>query len=69
MKKVLSVFLLAIALGAQGSAFAQADKAAMQKADAPATPKSAARRAGVDARECLKLSTNMEIHRCALKYR
>lgn len=69
MKHVISAFLLAIALGAQGTAFAQADKAAAQKADAPAVPKSAARRAGIDARECLKLSTNMEIHRCALKYR
>ena len=69
MKQVYSAFLLAIALCAQGPAFAQADKAATQKADAPAAPKSAVRRAGVDARECLKLSTNMEIHRCALKYR
>lgn len=63
MKQVLVVSLLAAVLGVPAAA----------QVDAPAAAKSGKPRGGsraaVDARECLKLSTNMEIHRCAEKYR
>ncbi len=35
----------------------------------PAAGKSKRSRKDVDARHCLQLATNLEIHRCALKYR
>lgn len=73
MKRVLFVFLLAGVLGAPAAVLAQAEKPATAKVEVAQAPKSASRPAGsradVDARECLKLATNMEIHRCAEKFR
>ncbi|RPJ45190.1 MAG: hypothetical protein EHM16_13420 [Betaproteobacteria bacterium] len=73
MKRVLFVSLLATVLGAPGAVLAQAEKPATAKVEVSQAPKSASRRGGaradVDARECLKFATNMEIHRCAEKYR
>lgn len=60
-----------LCLPAAALAQAQAEKTAAAKAEAPA-PKTAKRsgpRAELDARDCLKLPTNMEIHSCSLKYR
>jgi len=71
MHKIVFTGLLAISLGLSGTVLAQAEKPAMSKADAQAPKLEQGRgsRADVDARECLKFSTNMEIHRCAEKYR
>ncbi len=51
---------------------AQADKPAVAKADteaAPAAQASKRSRSNVDARVCLELATNVEIRKCAEKYR
>lgn len=75
MKQIMFATWLAISLGLPGAALAQAEKPAATKAEAQtAAPKiqqgrRGGSRADVDARECLKYSTNMEIHRCAEKYR
>jgi hypothetical protein len=73
MKRILGVTcsaallaLLATPVSGQG----QAGTPAAQKE--PSRPMSAQRArsgGGADARHCLKLATNMEIHRCAEKYR
>ena len=78
MKKLLITLSLAVAtlpaLAAEGG------KADMKTEVKPAAAKAApvieqgavartASRAHVDARECLKLATNREIHGCAEKYR
>ena len=62
--------MLAISLGLPGTVLAQAEKpVAKADAQAPKLEQGRGSRADVDARECLKYSTNMEIHRCAEKYR
>ncbi|MGA0115658.1 MAG: hypothetical protein ACO3IW_08930 [Burkholderiales bacterium] len=77
MKKLLMVLSLAVA--AVPAMAAEGGKAAM-KTENKAAAKSApmleqgamartASRAHVDARECLKLATNREIHGCAEKFR
>jgi hypothetical protein len=72
MKQVLVASLLAAVLGVPAAVLAQAAIPAA-RVDAPVAAKDGKRRGGsraeVDARECLKFSTNMEIHRCAEKYR
>lgn len=72
MKRLMYMMLLSVLIGFPVTATAQADKPVMAKVDEPATAKPAKRagpRTEADARECLKLATNMEIHRCAEKYR
>ena len=66
MKRIVFTTLLSITLVLPAAVLAQAGKPAAAKADAA---KRSASRAHVDARDCLRFSTNMEIHRCALKYR
>jgi len=71
MKHMVFTTLFSIMLGLPVTVLAQAEKPATAKLDAAeAKPvKHSSSRAHVDARDCLKLSTNMEIHRCSLKYR
>jgi hypothetical protein len=74
MKRIVFATLLAASLGLPAAVLAQAEKPMSTKVEAKAAvPKAEGRRSGsrahVDARECLKFSTNMEIHRCAEKYR
>ncbi len=71
MKRIVFTILLSITLVLPGAVLAQAEKPAAARADAaePKAGKRSASRAAVDARDCLKFPTNMEIHRCALKYR
>lgn len=72
MKHLMYMTLLSTLMGLPVIVLAQAEKPAVAKVEAPAADKSGKRsasRAHVDARECLKLSTNMEIHKCAEKYR
>ena len=69
MKTARIAFLLTLVFVVQRPVLAQSETASTPKADVPAVSKSADPCAQIDARECLKLSTNMEIHRCAEKYR
>ncbi len=81
MKNLVFATLLTTALLGPATVLAQAAApATMEKKPVAAKleltmaePKSEGRRGGaradVDARECLKLETNMAIHKCAEKYR
>lgn len=78
MKNLVFATVLTTALACPAAVLAQAAAPAEKKPMAAkvqltmAEPKSEGRRgarADVDARECLKLATNMEIHKCAEKYR
>lgn len=73
MKRILEVTSLAALLAllaAPASAQGQTGTAAAQKAQAGTMSAQRARSGGgADARHCLKLATNMEVHRCAEKYR
>lgn len=75
MKNSAAVLMLAVVFAALSPASAQAQTQGAQKAAAaaesnakPAAAKRTRSRSNVDARHCLKLPTNMEIHRCAHKY-
>ena len=80
MKRIAVVASLAAALAALSSAPVPAQTKQSEKPAAtgtaprlvqniPASRKGKRSRKDVDARHCLKLATNLEIHRCALKYR
>ena len=68
---VLALLLAAPASGQAPSAKPTAPLATPEKPESsvPPAPRERTRsRRNVDARECLKYPTNIEIHRCALKY-
>ncbi len=79
MKPIAVVASLVAALAALSSApvsaQSQSEKPAAVSAvpqmeeSKPAVRKAKRSRKDVDARHCLQLATNIEIHRCALKYR
>ncbi|MDH4149422.1 MAG: hypothetical protein OEW79_03895 [Betaproteobacteria bacterium] len=74
MKNIMCATLLTTALLWPAVVPAQAEKPVAAKVKLEmAEPKAEGRRAGSraerDARECLQLATNMEIHKCAEKYR
>jgi len=66
------IYVALAATSAPGQAQAQDIKQGAATAAAPLAKPVAAKHArskkDVDARHCLKLSTNMEIHKCAQKY-
>lgn len=65
-----ALLLLAPGAGHAQGAKPQSPKATPEKPESSTPPATTPRRSrrNVDARECLKYPTNMEIHRCALKY-
>lgn len=74
MKRIAALMFVAVPLAILPHVPALAQTATPEAADAETAPKlkmAAAKRgrAGADARHCLQLATNMEIHRCAEKYR
>ena len=75
MKRIGPAAVLAALLSLPVAGLAQGDKPATAKVElARAAAKPAAdgprrSRANEDARSCLELSTNIEIHKCAEKYR
>jgi len=74
MKNIVCATLLTTSLLWPAVVLAQAEKPMAAKVELKMTaPKAGggrdSARAEVDARECLKLATNMEIHKCAEKYR
>lgn len=78
MKRIVAVTSLAVVFAAlssvpvpgqaQGAAPDVAGAAAQEKQVKPVAAKRNRSRTNVDARHCLQLSTNAEIHRCAHKY-
>lgn len=70
---VVAAALLILAPGASHAQAAkpQPPRATPEKPESTEPPAQARTRSRrhVDARECLKYPTNMEIHRCSLKYR
>ena len=72
---VLAALALLLAVPASGQAPSSKPAAPLAtpekpESSVPPTPRERTRsRRHVDARECLKYPTNIEIHRCALKYR
>jgi len=74
MKNIVCATLLTTSLLWPAAVLAQTEKPMAAKIKLEmAEPKADGRRAGSraerDARECLQLATNMEIHKCAEKYR
>lgn len=57
------------AAGAPAASMSAEKDPAMKNAARPASRKRGRSRATEDARHCLQLATNLEIHRCAEKYR
>lgn len=75
MKNLVTALSLAVVFGALSpvpvhaqSQDSQKGAAAAESKTKPAAAKRTRSRSNVDARHCLKLPTNMEIHRCAHKY-
>lgn len=72
MKRIGSAAALALLFSLPVAGLAQGGKpgaAAAQPAAKPASDGPRRSRANEDARSCLELATNIEIHQCAEKYR
>jgi hypothetical protein len=66
---LLAVFATPVSAQTQKEKPAAVGAAPQQTEVKPAVRKVRRSRKDVDARHCLQLATNIEIHRCALKYR